>query len=111
MAMGKRTRERQPHMWVATTDLYETGGLRRAHVRGCENVLKRLLVHAGAFNLGLWMRTRFSVGTPRGLQGRLTALGAVLRTLWRRARHDRANLESDRLSETIGATGGRHYCV
>jgi transposase len=33
--------------------LYETGGLRRAHVRGHENVLKRLLVHAGAFNLGL----------------------------------------------------------
>src|SRR4029453_7698083 len=26
--------------------LYETGGLRRVHVRGHENVLKRLLVHA-----------------------------------------------------------------
>jgi hypothetical protein len=37
--------------------LYETGGLRRAHVRGHENVLKRLLVHAGAFNLALWMRS------------------------------------------------------
>src|SRR6476619_823979 len=43
--------------------LYETGGLRRAHVRGHENVLKRLLIHAGAFNLGLWMRTLFGVGT------------------------------------------------
>jgi hypothetical protein len=32
--------------------LYETGGLRRTHVRGHENVLKRLLVHASAFNLG-----------------------------------------------------------
>jgi transposase len=62
--------------------LYETGGLRRAHVRGHENVLKRLLVHAGAFNLGLWMRTRFGVGTPRGLQGRLRALGAVLSALY-----------------------------
>src|SRR5206468_9244675 len=50
---------------------YETGGLRRAHVRGHEHVLKRLLVHAGAFNLGLWMRTLFGIGTPRGLQGRL----------------------------------------
>jgi hypothetical protein len=38
-------------------------------------------VHAGAFNLGLWMRTLFGVGTPRGLQGRLVALGAVLSAL------------------------------
>ena len=58
--------------------LYETGGLRRAHVRGHENVLKRLLVHAGAFNLGLWMRTLFGVGTPRSLQGRVAPLGALL---------------------------------
>jgi hypothetical protein len=58
--------------------LYETGGLRRVHVRGHENVLKRLLVHAGAFNLGLWMRTLFGVGTPRSLQGRVAALRAML---------------------------------
>ena len=62
--------------------LYETGGLRRAHVRGHENVLKRLLVHAGAFNLGLWTRTLCGVGTPRGLQGRLVSLGALLSALW-----------------------------
>src|SRR5919108_106446 len=61
--------------------LYETGGLRRAHVRGHENVLKRLLLHAGAFNLGLWMRTLFGIGTPRSLQGRAVALGAVM-TVW-----------------------------
>jgi transposase len=62
--------------------LYETGGLRRAHVRGHENVLKRLFVHAGAFNLGLWMRTLFGVGTPRSLQGRVVALGAMIAALW-----------------------------
>src|SRR5438445_6363341 len=62
--------------------LYETGGLRRAHTRGHENVLKRLLVHASAFNLGLWMRILCGVGTPRALQGRLTALASVLSTLW-----------------------------
>jgi transposase len=56
--------------------LYETGGLRRAHVRGRENVLKRLFVHAGALNLGLWMRTLFGVGTPRSLQGRVVAVPA-----------------------------------
>ena len=62
--------------------LYETGGLRRAHVRGHENVLKRLLVHAGAFNLGLWMRMLFGVGTPRSLQGRIVALGATITAFW-----------------------------
>jgi transposase len=62
--------------------LYETGGLRRAHVRGHENVLKRLFVHAGAFNLGLWMRTLFGVGTPRSLQGRVVTLGTVIAVLW-----------------------------
>ena len=62
--------------------LYETGGLRRMHVRGHENVLKRLLVHAGAFNLGLWMRTRFGVGTPRSLQGRAAAFGALIAAFW-----------------------------
>lgn len=62
--------------------LYETGGLRRAHVRGHENVLKRLLVHAGAFNLGLWMRTLCGVGTPRSLQGRVLALGALIAAWW-----------------------------
>jgi transposase len=61
--------------------LYETGALRRANVRGHENVLKRLLVHAGAFNLGLWMRILFGVGTPRSLQGRSAALGALLTML------------------------------
>jgi hypothetical protein len=31
--------------------LYETGGMRRVHLRGRENILKRLLVHGAAFNL------------------------------------------------------------
>ena len=63
--------------------LYETGGLRRTHVRGHENVLKRLLVHASAFNLGLLMRRLFGIGTPRTLQGRAAALTAVLSLLWK----------------------------
>jgi transposase len=62
--------------------LYETGALRRAHVRGHQNVLKRLFVHASGFNLGLLMRTLFGVGTPRALQDRAAAVLAVLGTLW-----------------------------
>ena len=56
--------------------LYDTGGLRRTHLRGHSNILKRLLIHAGAFNLGLLMRQVFGRGTPRGLQGRRIAPGA-----------------------------------
>jgi len=40
------------------------------HLRGHDNILKRLLLHVSACNLGLWMRTACGVGTPRGLQGR-----------------------------------------
>jgi transposase len=49
--------------------------------RGHQNILKRLFVHAGAFNLGLLMRKAFGRGTPRGLQGRRFAPGALEITL------------------------------
>jgi transposase len=59
--------------------LYETGGMRRVHLRGHSNIRKRLLIHAGGFNLGLLMRQLIGVGTPRGLQGHVLAvLGALL---------------------------------
>jgi len=62
--------------------LYETGGMRRTHLRGHGNILKRLLVHVAACNLGLWMRTLTGIGTPRGLQGRWAAAWAFYFTLW-----------------------------
>jgi transposase len=37
--------------------LYDTGRTRRTHLRGHRNVLKWLLIHAGAFNLGLVVRS------------------------------------------------------
>jgi transposase len=49
--------------------LYDRGGMRRVHLRGRENILKRLMVHSGAANLGLLMRKLFGKGTPRALQG------------------------------------------
>ena len=54
--------------------LYETGGMRRVHLRGHPNILKRLLVHVCGFNLGLLMRQLTGIGTPRTLQGRAAAL-------------------------------------
>ena len=50
--------------------LYETGGMRRTHLRGRENILKRILIHVSALNLGCLMRSSFNIGTPRSLQGR-----------------------------------------
>jgi transposase len=47
---------------------YETGGMRRVHLRGRENILKRLLVHVAGFNLSLVMRLLIGKGTPRGLR-------------------------------------------
>jgi transposase len=58
--------------------LYETGGMRRVFLRGHDNIRKRVLIHAGGFNLGLLMRQLLGVGTPRGLQGRLHAIMAVV---------------------------------
>ena len=69
--------------------LYETGGMRRVHLRGHTNILKQLLVHTSGFNLGLLMRRLIGVGTPRGLQGRVHALLGLLfmltQALWRLA--------------------------
>jgi transposase len=68
---GKRLmRRRGEYVERTFAHVYDTGGLRRVHLRGHPNILKRLIVHAGGFNLGLLMRQVFGRGTPRGLQGR-----------------------------------------
>ena len=58
--------------------LYDRGGMRRLHLRGRENILKRLVVHSGAANLGLLMRKLFGKGTPRGLARPLSAIFSVV---------------------------------
>jgi transposase len=70
----------------------ETGGMRRTHLRGRENIAKRLLLQVGAFNLSLVMRKRLGAGTPRGLtaakrailwlQKAAEGLLAILSTVW-----------------------------
>ena len=77
-ARGKQLlRRRGEYVERSFAHVYDTGGLRRTHLRGHQNILKRLLVHAGAFNLGLLMRKTFGRGTPRGLQGRRFVLDAL----------------------------------
>ncbi len=81
-ARGKRLlRQRGERLERPFAHLYETGGMRRVHLRGHDNILKRVLLHAGALNLGLLMRQLVGVGTPRSLQGRLAAARACLWSL------------------------------
>jgi len=57
----------------------ETGGGRRAWLRGLENVDRRHVLQAMARNLSLLTRRLFGVGTPRALQG--AAEGAIAAAL------------------------------
>jgi transposase len=75
-------RRRSERLERPNAHLYETGGMRRTHLRGHANILKRLFVHIGGFNLGLFMRTLIGVGTPRGLQGRIAVVVATLVAWW-----------------------------
>jgi transposase len=57
---------------------YETGGMRRLYLRGEDNVLKRVLVHVAAFNIGLLLRRLSGWGKPRQPQGRIHRLQTLL---------------------------------
>lgn len=72
---GKRLlRRRGERIERGFAHVYDTGGLRRTHLRGHANILKRLLVHAGGFNLGRLMLQLAGSGKPRRLQGYAAAL-------------------------------------
>lgn len=58
---------------------YDTGGMRRTHLRGHDNILKRILVHVAGFNLSLVMRKLLGAGTPRGLSGLAARIWGKLR--------------------------------
>jgi transposase len=71
---GKRLMRRRGEVIERTfAHCYETGGMRRTHLRGHGNILKRLLVHVAGFNLGLAMRSLFGIGKPRRAQDGLAA--------------------------------------
>jgi hypothetical protein len=68
---------RRDEVKVVPVEYYRPGGMRRTHLRGHDNIRKRLLVHASAFNLGLLLRTMIGRGTPRGLQGLLSLMSGL----------------------------------
>jgi transposase len=91
---GKRLMRRRGELVERSfAHCYDTGGMRRTHLREHPNILKRLLIHAAGFNLSLVLRKMLGLGTARGLQDltaatlrRLAARGAdlwsALRALW-----------------------------
>jgi transposase len=66
---------------------YDTGAMRRTHLRGHQNILKRQLIHVGAFNLSLIFRSLIGAGTPRELKNRLALLVFVLECLIKNQRN------------------------
>ena len=102
---GRRLmRQRGERIERSFAHLYDTGGMRRTHLRGHQNILKRLLIHAGGFNLGLLIRSILGVGTPRGLQGRLAAVLAAVAALIAVARHQFTEIRAVR--RVIAAMSG-----
>jgi transposase len=71
-------RRRGPMLERPFAHCYETGRLRRVHLRGRENILKRLLIHVSGFNLSLVLRLMTGKGTPRGLQDLAVAYFLIL---------------------------------
>ena len=77
-ARGKRLlRMRAENVERSFAHCYDTGGMRRTHLRGRENILKRLLIHVGGFNLALALRSKLGAGTPRGLAAAKTAFAGL----------------------------------
>jgi transposase len=69
--------ERVERSFALTLD---RGGMRRAWLRGRENLQKRYLVHVAGYNLGLVMRLLVGAGTPREFLARASARLFVLAT-------------------------------
>jgi transposase len=93
---GKRLLRKRGELIERTfAHCYDTGGMRRTHLRKHNNILKRLLIHVAGMNLGLLLRNQYGIGTPRGLQGLSDALHFLVALL--------AQAVSSESEESIGA--------
>ena len=63
---GKRLLKRRGELVERSfAHCYDTGGMRRTHLRKHDNILKRQLIHIAGFNLSLIFRRLLGAGTPR----------------------------------------------
>ncbi len=79
--IGRETMRRRGEMVERSfAHILDRGGMRRAWLRGRENVHKRYLIHVAGFNLGVLMRALHGQGTPREAADARAAFIFVLQT-------------------------------
>jgi transposase len=80
---------------------YETGGMRRCTLHGRKNILKRLLIHVGAFNISLVLRKMLGAGKPRELKNRAAGLvSGLIESLINLCRRQNADQSSSGTAHT-----------
>ena len=83
-AKGKAMQRRRSEVCERTfAHICDSGGTRRSHLRGLEDVTKRYQIAAAAHNLGRILRKLTGVGKPKALQGGGEGLAAAI-PLWHR---------------------------
>src|ERR1700686_4611731 len=109
-AYGKRLlRKRGELIERSFAHCYDTGGMRRTHLRGQRNILKRLLIHVGAFNLSLIFRSLLGSGTPRDLRNRPFSLVPVLFWLLGRSSAPTRGINSSLSSSRLNRRRNHRY--
>jgi hypothetical protein len=79
---GKALQRRRSEVVERTfAHICDTGGSRRSHLRGLENVTKRYRLAAAAHNLGRILRRLTGIGKPKALQGSARGLAALVQGL------------------------------
>ena len=78
---GKQARRKRGEMVERSfAHVLDRGGMRRAWLRGRQNVHKRYLIHVAGFNLGILMRAMFGQGTPKEAASARRALLFLVRS-------------------------------
>jgi len=79
--IGRETMRRRGELVERSfAHVLDRGGMRRAWLRGRENIHKRYLIHVAGFNLGVLMRALYGQGTPKEAADALNAFVFVVRT-------------------------------
>ena len=79
--IGRETMRRRGELVERSfAHVLDRGGMRRAWLRGRENIHKRYLIHVAGFNLGVLMRALHGQGTPRQAAEAAIAFIFVLQT-------------------------------